>query len=370
MKRTYAQTVALVRSGLSGEAPPPELFTGVVDWQEIYSLSSSQTVVCIVTDGISHLPDPLKPGIEALEPFLADTLATEIRNDQMDRFLVFLMDNIDRSGFTSVLIKGQGLAVNYPAPSHRQSGDIDILVHPSKYQELKGLLLEKASRADDEYPEILHHGMMFGNIEVEVHGALSTMLSRSLDRKIAAAVDAMFRDGDFSSVTIRGRQVRVPSDVFNAVYILIHLFRHYFTGGVGLRQILDWAEFLHTHSETLDRAKLEAMLRDLGLMRAWRAFGAFVVEYAGVPAESVPFYRRGCRGRSARILNFVFKCGNFGSNEQRIRGSEPYLIRKIHSFFLLDVHDKFRHFFEFPVDSLRFFFGAVTYGFGRLFKGV
>ena len=370
MKRSYAQTIALLRSGLSGEIPPEEFFAGAVDWKEIYNLASSQTIVCIVTDGISHLPDSLKPQIEDLEPFLADTLATEIRNDQMDRFLVSLVDNIDRQGFTTVLIKGQGLSVNYPVPSHRQSGDIDILVHPSKYRELNEFLLEKASHSDEEYPEILHHGMMFGNIEVEVHGSLSTMQSLSLDKKIASAVNDLFEARDFSEVTICDRQIQVPGDVFNAVYILIHLLRHYFTGGVGLRQILDWGEFLHSHRDSIDKARLEAMLRDMGLMRAWKTFGALIVEYTPIPAESVPFYSHVCRRRLERILNFIFKCGNFGSNESRTRGKETYIIKKIHSFFLFDVHDKFRHFFEFPVDSVRFFFGAVMYGFRRLFRGV
>lgn len=370
MKKTYAQTIALVKAGLSGEVPPLDLFEGAVDWQGIYDLATSQTVVAIVTDGISNLPDSLKPGIEVLEPFLADTLAIEIRNDQMDRFLVSLMETLGKRKFTPVLIKGQGLAVNYPFPSHRQSGDIDLLVHPSEYQALKEFLVSKANRVDEEFAEILHQGMLFGNIEVEVHGALSTMLSYGLDRKIAAAVDRLFKEGDLSGVSVAGSNITVPGDEFNVVYVFLHMFRHYFSSGVGLRQILDWARFLQAHGNSLDKAKLKSMLRDFGLLNAWRTFGALAVEYIGIPADSVPFYRSRGKCRSARILRFVFKCGNFGSNESRIRGDESYLVKKIHSFLLLDVHDKLRHFFEFPAESLRFFFGAVTYGFGRLFRGV
>ena len=49
--------MALLRSGLSGEAPALQLFEGDVDWREIYSLSNSQTIVSVVTDGISNIPD-------------------------------------------------------------------------------------------------------------------------------------------------------------------------------------------------------------------------------------------------------------------------------------------------------------------------
>lgn len=359
-----------MKAGLTGEAPPLSLFKAPVDWDAIYKISFDQTIVCIVTDGISLLPDELKPEIDALEPFLADTLATEIRNDQMDRFLGGMMAVLDKEGFNPVVIKGQGLALNYPHPSHRQSGDIDLLVPPSRYKPLRDYLVAKASYVDGEYDQILHQGMLFGSVEVEVHGSIATQMSFQLDRKLSEEIERVFAEKDFSEVEIKGQSVRVPGDVFNAVYIFLHMYRHYFSGGVGLRQICDWAMFLHARKETIDRELLGRKLRDLGLMRAWKVFGAFVVEYAGIPADEVPFYSHVAKSRLERILSFVFKCGNFGSNEDRVRKSEPYLIRKIHSFFLLDVHDKLRHFTEFPADSSRFFFGAVFYGFHRLFKGV
>lgn len=359
-----------MKAGLTGEAPPQDLFTGAVDWQAIYDIAFSQTMVCIVTDGISLLPDEQKPVIDILELFLADTLATEIRNDQMDRFLVKMTGPLGKAGFNPVVLKGQCLALNYPDPRHRQSGDIDLLVPPSDYPALRDYLASKADRLADEYSEVLHQGMVFGNIEVEVHGAISSLFSFSLDSKLAGEVEALFANEDFCEVPIRDGRIRVPGDSFNAVYILLHTFRHYFTAGVGLRQICDWAMFLHAHRETLDREAIEKKLRYLGLMRAWKVFGAFAVEYFGIPSESVPFYTPVSKRRLERMLSFVFKCGNFGSNEDRIRGDEPYLIKKIHSFLLFDVHDKLRHLLVFPVDSLRFFFGAVFYGFRRLFRGV
>lgn len=370
MKRTQEQIIALIKAGLSGEAPPLELFEGAVDWEAIYKTAFSQTIVCVVTDGISLLPDSLKPQIEVLELYLADTLATEIRNDQMDRFLVSLMDSLEKEGFRPVVLKGQCLALNYPEPSHRQSGDIDLLVPPSAYRQLRDYLVSKASQVDGEFPEILHQGMIFNNIEVEVHGAVSSMFSFSLDRKLAAEVEDLFAKDDFREVPVRAGKVRAPGDNFNAIYVMLHILRHYFTGGVGLRQISDWAMFLHANRDSIDREALGAKLRDLGLMRAWKTFGAFVVEYVGIPADSVPFYAPVGRRRLERMLSFVFKCGNFGVNESRVRKDEPYLVKKIHSFLLFDVHDKLRHFTEFPVDSLRFFFGAVLYGFRRLFNGV
>ena len=38
---------------------------------------------------------------------------------------------------------------------------------------------------------------------------------------------------------------------FNAVYILVHFLHHYWSGGVGLRQLMDWGLYVTRHYEEL-----------------------------------------------------------------------------------------------------------------------
>lgn len=225
---------ALLRAGLKGAAPDADLFSGEVPWERLYTLSDEQAVSPLVTDGIEMLPDARKPGIELLEPFLADTMATEIRNDTMDRFAGGLFKALYKAGIPALMVKGQGLAPLYPDPHHRQPGDIDILVRPADYERTKALLLPKATQVDAEHPEILHQGMMFGSVEVEIHGSISTLMSVALDRKLSALLDDLFRKEDFTEVTVGGTPVKTPSALFNAVYILVHFLHHYWSSGVGL----------------------------------------------------------------------------------------------------------------------------------------
>lgn len=35
---------------------------------------------------------------------------------------------------------------------------------------------------------------------------------------------------------------------------------------------------------------LEARLNEMGLVSVWKAFGAFAVEYLGMPGEAMPLY--------------------------------------------------------------------------------
>lgn len=59
----------------------------------------------------------------------------------------------------------------------------------------------------------------------------------------------------------------------------------------------------------------------------WKAFGAFAVEYLGMPEEAMSLYSDGFRVRkkAAKIASFVMEVGNMG---QSCCGKKPYVIRK------------------------------------------
>lgn len=366
MTLTEKQFLSLVRSGLTGAEPDVALFTGPVDWTTIYRLSDEQAVVSVVTDGIDHLPETLKPGIEILEPFLADTLATEMRNDAINRFASALFRRINKTGIPVLMVKGQALARLYPDPGHRQPGDIDLLVRPEDYPALRDLLVAKATAVDTEHAEILHQGMSFGSFEVEVHGTISTLMSVVLDRKLAFLTERMFREEAFPLEDFGGEPVKTPSVLFNAVYILIHFLHHYWSGGVGLRQLSDWGLFVNRHYEELDGDLLESTLDELGITRLWQAFAGLSVAFLGMDKDRFPLWSDRYRRKYKGILRYMLKCGNFGQNQPREVVERTYLRRKIHSFWQLVVCDRLRHFPEFPAESLRYFTGAFHYGLIRL----
>ena len=194
-------------------------------------------------------------------------------------------------------------------------------------------------------------------------------MSPSLDRKLVAMMDEMFRKSDFSSVEIDGKPIPVPNATFNAVYILVHFLHHYWSSGVGLRQLMDWTMFVSTHKREIDVILLEEQLENLGIKRIWQTFAGFVSEYLGCPAEKLPLWTGRYSKAYPHIWRFLRKSGNFGKNQPRVRKEESYIVRKIHSFLLQVVYDRLRHFPEFPRESLRYFAGAFRYGLGRLAQG-
>lgn len=367
-RRVERQFFALLRSGLWNEVPDASLFTEKTDWEALYRLSFQQTVVPLVTEGINRLPHSCLPAEpERMDPFMADMMSTAQRNVKLDTFIPKLFRAL--AGIPVVLVKGQALAQDYLDPLRRQPGDIDLLLPPSSYEAAKAVLLPKATKVAEEHPEILHQGMHFGSIEVEIHGTISTLMSGKLDRKLAVLLAKQFDGRELPTVSIGGADIPVPEANFNAVYVFVHFLSHYWAGGVGLRQVTDWMTFASVHKREIHPVLLEKTLKDLGLLNVWRVFTGFAQEYLGCPAEKLPLAAAPDARKNERIWAYLQRSGNFGKNQDRTEKPKPYLARKLHSLWRLVIADRLRHFRVFPQESVRFFLGAFGYGLQRLAKG-
>ena len=365
---TDSQFFALLRAGLWNEVPARDCFTSGTDWEALYRLAAAQTVVPLVTDGINRLPRELLPAEpERLDPFIGSLMSTAKRNRRLDAFIPKLFTEL--GDIPAVLVKGQSLAVDYPDPERRQPGDIDLLVHPSSYEAAKAALLPKATGVEEEAAGILHQPLLFHSIEVEIHGSISTLLSRKLDRKLAALLEEQFDGRPHPEVALGEARVPVPEAGFNAVYIFVHFLKHYWSGGVGLRQVIDWIIFVSVHKRDIHPVLLEIQLKDLGLLGLWKVFTGFAQEYLGCPMEKLPLATAPDPRKNDRIWRYIRRRGNFGKNVDRTRGKESWLVRKVHSFWRLVLADRLRHFPVFPKESLRFFIGSFGYGLQRLAKG-
>jgi hypothetical protein len=100
---------------------------------------------------------------------------------------------------------------------------------------------------------------------------------------------------------------------------------------------------------------LEKRIRKAGLMSEWKAFGAFAVEYLGMPAEAMPFYSddEKWKRKADMISSFVIEVGNMGHKRDSSYYNDSYFIRKIKSMGRR-IGDLIRHARIFPLDSFLF----------------
>ena len=343
---------------------------GEIDFSAVLDLAEEQSVVGLIAAGIEHVVDR-KPQKKDVLQFIGRTVQLEQKNLAMNYFIGVTVEKMREAGIYTLLVKGQGVAQCYDRPLWRACGDADFFLDDENYERAKGFLRPLSASVEEEYVREKHLGMTIDPWVVELHGRLYSGLSGRIEREL----DAVQRE------TFEGEKVRiwkdgetevpllaVENDVF---YVFTHILQHFYKGGIGLRQICDWCRLLWTYRSEIDVEKLEGRLRRAGLMKAWRAFGAFAVEYLGMESAAVPFYSDAVKWKkkASRIKDFVMMSGNFGHNrDQSYFEKYPYLIRKCVSFGRR-VGDLACHARIFPVDSLLFLPAMLVNGVRSAVRG-
>lgn len=357
MKRDNTTEVffALVRAGLWEQdarlAPFKE-----IDFNQVYRLAEEQSVVGLIAAGLEHVVD-IKLPKEIVLQFVGRALQLEQQNRAMNSFIGSLINKMRDADIYTLLVKGQGVAQCYERPLWRSSGDVDLFLSDDNYDKAKTFLTPIASNLEIESLREKHLGMTIKGWIVELHGRLYCGLSSRIDRELDDVRQDTFFRGSVRSWDNKGTQVfllKAENDVF---YVFTHILQHFYKEGVGLRQVCDWCRLLWTYRDKLDLQLLEGSIKRAGLMTAWKAFGAYAVDYLGMPVEAIPFYSSSKKWsrKASRINNFILSVGNMGHNrDSSCNRKYPYLVRK---FFSMGrrMGDLINHARIFPLDSLRFF---------------
>ena len=109
----------------------------------------------------------------------------------------------------------------------------------------------------------------------------------------------------------------VPNAAFNRVYILVHIYRHLFAEGIGLRQLLDYYFVLQQGFTELEREETLRILRSLGMMRFTRAVMWMLQEVFGMPDRYLLTSPDAKEGRF--LLDEIMLAGNFGKYDERMQ---------------------------------------------------
>lgn len=304
----------ILRSALWGT--PVKAPDGFSQWGAIMRLANNQALMGLVGDVLLTRPEireTLSPKfVEKLQDIPLNSMGM---HTQTNNTLQLLVQTLRMHGIEPVLLKGQGLSVYYPTPQLRQCGDIDIYVGKENYEKTYDVLLPIVTHIEDRAKiwNTMHFEASIGSVMVEVHHKADEIYSRRGARLYKDIMEAGLSK-DLCPQRFGEIDVMTPNDTYNAFYVFGHLWRHFSSSGVGLRQFCDWACFLHTHVGKLNLPYLKKMLEDLDFMKPWQVLGCFLVKELGLPADEFPFYNERYDGEVDRVREYVMTDGNFGVN--------------------------------------------------------
>ena len=217
-----------------------------IDWQQLYSFATKQTIIGICFDGIKRLseeyPEELKKN-----PIERDLLMTwmgvsqQIRRQNMkvNGVAAKLYSMLREDGLRCCILKGQGNALMYPNAYSRNPGDIDVWVNASREQ-----ITEYAKKHFELGDDIRyqHIETSVDGVPVELHFFPCTMNNPIYNARLQKWFkrNADLQCSNVVSLSDGIGEIAIPTTAFNVVYQLTHLYHHFFDEGIGMRQIIDY----------------------------------------------------------------------------------------------------------------------------------
>mgnify|MGYP000401587274 FL=1 len=333
------------------------------DWQEIYAIAQKQALLGVLFYGIQRLPKELAPEQKLLMQWMV--MAEQIRKQNIRQFQdsVKVCKNFENKGFANCILKGQGNALLYPDPYMRTLGDIDIYLSGGRRKIMKYV--------DQVCPNQLmrYHHVDFPVMKtaIEVHFTPSYMFCPIHNRIMQKWFEEVMGEQCNHRVSLPDGygEIHVPQVSFNVIYILSHLYRHIFTEGIGLRQLLDYYFVLvkwHTDLTNLtdsnkslprmtqintDLDTLRHELKYLGLWKFAQAVMFVMKEVFGLSEDRMiaPMDEK----EGSFLLDEIMRGGNFGQYDDRM-GSKAGE-SKIHRYFRMNLRN-LRFVKHYPTEAL------------------
>ena len=209
-----------------------------VDWKELYAIAQKQALLGVLFYGIQRLPKELAPEQKLLMQWMAMAEMIRKQNIKLFQDSLKVYQNFENEGFANCILKGQGNALLYPDPYMRTPGDIDIYLSGGRRKIMKYV--------DQVCPNqvMRYHHVDFPVMKtaIEVHFTPSYMFCPIHNRRMQKWFEEVMGEQCNHRVSLPDGygEIHVPQVSFNVIYILSHLYRHIFTEGIGLRQLLDY----------------------------------------------------------------------------------------------------------------------------------
>ena len=332
MTKTQEQFFELVKAGMWGTIPDIAMFDNDIDWSSIYHDSRAQALTAIVLDGIQLLPETVRPPLPLYLKWCAEALTVEDDNEKLNKEITTLFGILESEDIQPVLLKGQGLALNYPNPLHRQSGDIDIYIGEANFDRVNRILERDGQEISETSAK--HSTYRWHDVDIENHRILTHMAAPKANRMLQRWITTWFGNKDFKHSEIDGTPINTPPIEFEIVYVLHHAAQHLVELGLGLRQVCDWAMLLHRYNGKYDKCKVALQLESLHLSKVARVFEAICVDYLGMPQEDILLaYDRKDQTDSEWVIRDILKSGNFGQwSSARLDKPKGYWRGKWHTF--------------------------------------
>lgn len=288
------------------------------EWHRLYKMAVKQSVVGICFAGIEKLAASQLPMKKLVYTWLCQAERIKMRNEILNEQCVKLQQVLHQAGFRSCILKGQGVASYYGELGNlRQCGDIDIWVDGSKVE--INNFIRKTSGNQQLNETMVHINFpFFKGTEVEVHYTPSLLRNPLTDMRFQKWIECEKRKQMNNFVFIsNGLKITAPTDDFNIIFLLSHIYKHLMGEGFGFRQLMDLYFLLEKSTlEDTQKQKINNLLKSFKMSNF--AAGVMWIIQKVFCLDSSKMICLPDEKHGKYIYQEIILCGNFGRYDQRL----------------------------------------------------
>ena len=292
----------LIRSAISGDK-----LTDIsgIDWDKLYSTAQAHSIANLIAYAIDNMED--KPPQNVIRAFNSVRDMNIMRESSQQLEAEQMLDMMEAEGVDNMPLKGFITKNLYPSPDMRTMCDVDVLIRDGCMDKAEKIMQELGYPVREESArEVVYKRPPY--LSFELHRAF-------VSEKYQKTVFDYYKNIWDKAVLAAGKKhsYELTKEDFY-IYMIVHISKHYLTGGIGIRAFLDVYIYLEKYAEELDREYIDNEFRKIKLLEFCKNTEKLAyVWFAGQEHDTA----------TAHMEEYVLSGGTYGS---KLYGDAAYAL--------------------------------------------
>jgi len=325
--------LVVMKNALTGEQTQFDSDVTAQDAVSLLVLASKQNVLPMVYESVyrnevfSELP------ASDAKFFKNQVFSIVMRQVRKTSEFLTLYKHFEENGLKPLVVKGIICRNLYPDPDSRPSGDEDLYVPEDLFEASQKVLEDEGMQVAKHISEVAEHLYEIpyynnkGTLLIELHKGL-------FDEEDAySGMNELFY-GVFDeavTVTVMGQEICTMPPTKHMLFLVLHAYKHFLSGGFGLRQVCDMAMFANAYGSEINWDQLFALCESVHGDVFARSLFEICIQYLGMDTERARYkeeYREKAQD-PVDLLKDILDAGIFGGADIDRKHSSTMTIKAV-----------------------------------------
>ena len=230
-----------------------------LDYQKLFDLANQHQISALIYNQIYNFDDFPE---EIKQRWKRDALKINAFQTRKTMKILQIYRQFLKQGLKVLIVKGLVCRSLYPQPDNRQSNDEDLYVQKEEHEAVKDILLKNNFTVVSDSDDVTTFIDPVSGLSIELHTALF-----SLESKAYGNYQRYFDQAFDECIVHRIDGVEVYSLEYtqHLLFLILHFVKHFFHGGVGIRQVVDIVMYSEAYGDKVNWNGLYDILKDLNI---------------------------------------------------------------------------------------------------------